>query len=49
MKFDYFFQFNHRRLREKFKWETIMHHEVKIITAMAKRRDKQRERREEGR
>lgn len=39
---DYFYHLNHRRLRDKFKMETIERHESKVQSALEKRHNKER-------
>lgn len=34
---DYFYQLNHRRLREKFGLERVEKHEVRVMAALEKR------------
>ncbi len=43
MSIDYFYHLSHRRLREKFRMETIERHEVKVQAALEKRHNKEKE------
>jgi hypothetical protein len=40
MKIDCFYLMNHRRLRNTYKWGTILRHEGKIMAALDKRHKK---------